>query len=154
MNLTHTFELRRRRGTFFTCASYTCTPPPKQVEKGYFLRSMPHFEHTPGLSDVTSGCIGHAYLSFNCGVDVRVFFTSDIPHSEHFPGLAEVTSGCIGQAYTHLVPVGRDFSTPFFCVIWSKGTLTDPMARTPATIPTRRAGSFIVLSFLLCDLIL
>ena len=80
-------------------------------------RFIPHLGHFPGLSDITSGCIGQVYIfcasSCWCASEVwcsgvlpvawcwplSFWGTRFIPHLGHFPGLSETTSGCIGQVY-------------------------------------------------------
>jgi len=51
-------------------------------------------EHLPGLSLVTSGCMGQTY-----DLDAVSIFFKFMPHLEHLPCLSLVTSGCMGQLY-------------------------------------------------------
>jgi hypothetical protein len=52
-------------------------------------RSMPHFGHFPGLSEVTSGCIGQTYAGTVVGA-VRVSTgTKGMPQIGQSPGRSE-----------------------------------------------------------------
>jgi len=41
-------------------------------------KSIPHLGHVPGLSDVTSGCIGQAYVTFALSVIVESLKTFNV----------------------------------------------------------------------------
>src|SRR5579884_4260631 len=59
--------------------------------------AIPHLGQLPGLSETTSGCIGHVYSVLAAEVSSS---SKAIPHLGHEPGLLELTSGSIAVLVT------------------------------------------------------